>query len=52
MPIEISAKYRFTTLWERGINGGDRFDGWSSSFTAWKDAESDHVVTIEAKIYF
>jgi hypothetical protein len=52
MPIEISAKYRFTTLWERDINGGDTFDGRNTGFSALKDAESDHVVTIGATIYF
>ncbi|MBI9095413.1 MAG: hypothetical protein JEY71_11070 [Sphaerochaeta sp.] len=52
MPIELSAKYRFTTLWERDIVGGERFDGLSTGFLAWKDAAYDQVVTVGAKIYF
>ncbi len=52
MPIELNAKYRFTTIWERDIVGGDRFDGVSTSFSAWKDASYDHVMTVGAKIYF
>lgn len=53
MPIEISAKYRFTTLWERGMDTSNTiFSGKGTTLLAWKDAESDHVVTIGAKIYF
>ncbi|MGB4405393.1 MAG: hypothetical protein WBI82_00850 [Sphaerochaeta sp.] len=52
MPIELNARYRFTTLWERDIDGDARFDGMSTGFLAWKDAAYDHVVTVGAKIYF
>ncbi|HKM05946.1 MAG TPA: hypothetical protein VJ869_03055, partial [Sphaerochaeta sp.] len=53
MPIEISAKYRFTTIWEKGIDTTNTtFDGQNTGYSAWKDAAYDHVVTIGAKIYF
>ena len=51
MPIEVSAKYRFTTVWERPITSAD-FDGRNTDFGDWEDPVFDHVVTVGAKIYF
>lgn len=53
MPIELSAKYRFTTIWERGVDTTNTtFDGRNTVYLAWKGASYDHVVTLGAKIYF
>ncbi|MDY0288619.1 MAG: hypothetical protein RBR15_07335 [Sphaerochaeta sp.] len=53
MPIELNAKYRFTTIWERGIDTTNTtFDGRNTVYSAWKGAAYDHVLSIGAKIYF
>lgn len=51
MPIEVSANYRFTSVWERPITSAD-FDGRNTVFGDWKDPSFDHVLSVGAKIYF
>ena len=52
-PIELNAKYRFTTLWQQDVDSsGTTFDGQHTQYLGWKSPSYDHVVTIGAKIYF
>ena len=55
MPIEVNAQYRFTTVWERGLQDKDskkRFDGLTEDFDPWKDPSYDHVLQVGLKVYF
>jgi hypothetical protein len=53
MPIELTAGYRFTVVWEKPVTSGDiPYDGRGVTFGPWNDPIFDHIVQIGAKVFF
>lgn len=53
MPFELNAGYRFTTLWERDIEGSVSSSGrHNDEFSLWKNPSFDHVLRVGARLYF
>jgi hypothetical protein len=53
MPIELTAGYRFTVVWEKPVTSGDiPYDGRGVTFGPWNDPTFDHIVQIGAKVFF
>nr|WP_319474383.1 hypothetical protein [uncultured Sphaerochaeta sp.] len=53
MPIELTAGYRFTMVWEKPVTSVDiPYDGRDVTFGPWNDPIFDHIFQIGAKIFF
>lgn len=52
MPIEVQMQYRFTSIWERSIDGETESDGLHTGYGLWTGPSYDQVLQVGVKVFF